>query len=256
MDLDTYFLYSSLSLFFLLLAFNLIRRSLRVRNNLPPSPPSLPIIGHLHLLKKPLHRNFQNLSAKYGPVMSLRLGSKLAVVISSSAAVEECFTKNDVVLANRPRLLIGKYIGYNYTTMIAAPYGDHWRNLRRIGAIEIFSLSRINEFADIRRDEVNRLVRKLSHNSIHQFSKVEIQTAMSELTFNISMRMAAGKRYYGEDVTNEEEARRFRELIKEIVAIGGVSNPGDFLPIMNWISNGFERKLIQLGRKWMRSCRG
>ncbi|CAK9320424.1 unnamed protein product [Citrullus colocynthis] len=249
MDLDSYFLYSSLSLFFLLLAFNLIRRSLRVRNNLPPSPPSLPIIGHLHLLKKPLHRNFQNLSAKYGPVMSLRLGSKLAVVISSSAAVEECFTKNDVVLANRPRLLIGKYIGYNYTTMIAAPYGDHWRNLRRIGAIEIFSLSRINEFADIRRDEVNRLVRKLSHNSIHQFSKVEIQTAMSELTFNISMRMAAGKRYYGEDVTNEEEARRFRELIKEIVAIAGVSNPGDFLPILNWISNGFERKLIQLGKK-------
>lgn len=181
--------------------------------------------------------------------MSLRLGSKLAVVLSSSAAVEECFTKNDVVLANRPRLLIGKYIGYNYTTMVAAPYGDHWRNLRRIGAIEIFSISRINKFTDIRRDEVMRIVRKLSHNSIHQFSKVEIQSAMSELTFNITMRMAAGKRYYGEDVTNEEEARRFRALIKEIVAVGGVSNPGDFLPVLNWMSKGIERKLIQLGKK-------
>ncbi|KAL0543104.1 hypothetical protein IC582_018191 [Cucumis melo] len=249
MDLDTYVLYSSLSLFFLLLAFKFISRSLRLRNNLPPSPPSFPVIGHLHLLKKPPHRTFLNLSAKYGPVMSLRLGSKLAVVLSSSAAVEECFTKNDVVLANRPRLLIGKYIGYNYTTMVAAPYGDHWRNLRRIGAIEIFSISRINKFTDIRRDEVMRIVRKLSHNSIHQFSKVEIQSAMSELTFNITMRMAAGKRYYGEDVTNEEEARRFRALIKEIVAVGGVSNPGDFLPVLNWMSKGIERKLIQLGKK-------
>lgn len=249
MDLDTYVLYSSLSLFFLLLAFKFISRSLRLRNNLPPSPPSFPVIGHLHLLKKPIHRTFSNLSAKYGPVMSLRLGSKLAVVLSSSAAVEDCFTKNDVVLANRPRLLVGKYIGYNYTTMIGAPYGDHWRNLRRIGAIEIFSISRINKFTDIRRDEVMRIVRKLSHNSIHQFSKVEIQSAMSELTFNITMRMAAGKRYYGEDVTNEEEARRFRELIKEIVAVGGVSNPGDFLPVLNWMSKGIERKLIQLGKK-------
>ncbi|XP_038876446.1 cytochrome P450 81E8-like, partial [Benincasa hispida] len=249
MDLDTSFLYSSLPLFFLLLTFILIRRSLQVRNNLPPSPPSLPIIGHLHLLKKPLHRSFQSLSAKYGPVMTLRLGSKLAVVISSSAVVEECFTKNDVVLANRPCFLIGKYIGYNYTTMIVAPYGDHWRNLHRIGAIEIFSSSRINKFVDIRKDEVKGLVRKLLHNSIDRFSKVEIQSAMSELTFNISMRMAAGKRYCGKDVTNEEEAKRFRELIKELVAIGGVSNPGDFLPILNWIPNGFERQLVQLGKK-------
>ncbi|XP_023543941.1 cytochrome P450 81E8-like [Cucurbita pepo subsp. pepo] len=248
MDLHT-FLYSFFSTLFLLFAFNLITRSLRLRKNLPPSPPSLPVIGHLHLLKKPLHRNFQNLSAKYGPVMSLRLGSNLAVVVSSSSAVEECFTKNDVVLANRPRLLIGKYLGYNYTTMIGASYGDHWRNLRRIGAIEIFSSSRINKFADIRRDEVKRLVRKLSRNSIHQYSKVEMQSALSEMTFNISMRMAAVKRYYGEDVTDKEEARRFRELIKEIVAAGGVSNPGDFFPILNWISKGFERKLIELGKK-------
>ncbi|KAG7034317.1 Cytochrome P450 81E8, partial [Cucurbita argyrosperma subsp. argyrosperma] len=248
MNLHT-FLYSFFSILFLLFAFNLITRSLRLRKNLPPSPPSLPVIGHLHLLKKPLHRNFQNLSAKYGPVMSLRLGSNLAVVVSSSSAVEECFTKNDVVLANRPRLLIGKYLGYNYTTMIGASYGDHWRNLRRIGAIEIFSSSRINKFADIRRDEVKRLVRKLSRNSIHQYSKVEMQSALSEMTFNISMRMAAGKRYYGEDVTDKEEARRFRELIKEIVAAGGVSNPGDFFPILNWISKGFERKLFELGKK-------
>ena len=96
---------------------------------------------------------------------------------------------------------------------------------------------------------MKRLVRKLSRNSIHQYSKVEMQSALSEMTFNISMRMAAGKRYYGEDVTDKEEARRFRELIKEIVAAGGVSNPGDFFPILNWISKGFERKLIELGKK-------
>ncbi|XP_038882511.1 cytochrome P450 81Q32-like [Benincasa hispida] len=237
-------LFLSLSLIFLLFAFNLRRR-----RNLPPSPPSLPIIGHLHYLKIPVHRTFQNLSAKYGPVISLWFGSRLVVVVSSLTVVEECFTKNDIVLANRPRLLVGKYIGYNHTTMVASPYGDHWRNLRRIGAIEIFSASRLNKFAGIRSDEVKRLLRKLSRNSMHGFSKVHMQSAISELTFNISMRMAAGKRYFGEEVTDEVEAKQFRELIKQVVALGGVSNPGDFIPMMNWIPNGFKRKVSRLAKR-------
>jgi isoflavone 2'-hydroxylase len=46
------------------------------------------------------------------------------------------------------------------------------------------------------------------------------------------MRMVAGKRYYGEDMKDEEEARNFRGLVKEIVALGGVSNPGEFVPVL------------------------
>ncbi|KAE8673164.1 hypothetical protein F3Y22_tig00111810pilonHSYRG00236 [Hibiscus syriacus] len=63
---------------------------------------------------------------------------------------EKCFTKNDVVLANRPKFIMGKYLGYNYTTLTSPSYGDHWRNLRRIGAIEIYSSSRLNAFAGVR----------------------------------------------------------------------------------------------------------
>ncbi|KAE8647507.1 hypothetical protein Csa_002795 [Cucumis sativus] len=238
-------LYLFLSLISLLFAFNLRTR----RTNLPPSPPSLPIIGHLHYLKIPHHQTLHKLSAQYGPVISLWLGSRLVVVVSSLPAVEECFTKNDIVLANRPRLLVGKHISYNYTTMVSSPYGDHWRNLRRIGAIEIFSASRLNKFAGSRKDEVERLLKKLSRNSMYGFSKVEMQSAISERTFNISMRMAAGKRYFGEEVRDVEEARQSRELIKQIVSMGGVSYPGDFIPMMNWIPNGFKRKVWRVAKR-------
>ena len=39
----------------------------------------------------------------------------------------------------------------------------------------------------------------------------------SQLNYDI-MRMVAGKRYYGygEDVNNEEEARQFREIMREV----------------------------------------
>jgi len=52
-------------------------------SNLPPSPFALPIVGHLHLLKQPIQRTLHSLSEKHGPIFSLKLGSRLAVVISS-----------------------------------------------------------------------------------------------------------------------------------------------------------------------------
>jgi isoflavone 2'-hydroxylase len=83
--------------------------------NLPPGPTSLPIIGNLHHLKRPLHRTYKGLTEKYGDVISLWFGSRLVVIVSSLSEFQQCFTKNDVVLANRPKFLSGKYIFYNYT---------------------------------------------------------------------------------------------------------------------------------------------
>ncbi|KAJ7944479.1 Cytochrome P450 family protein [Quillaja saponaria] len=248
MEESAFVYYSALSLIFLLLTFLFFYTRPKNYKNLPPSPPSLPIIGNLHHLKKPVHRTLHTLSLKYGPVFSLRFGSRLVVVVSSSSAVEECFTKNDIVLANRPYLLIGKYIGYNHTVLTQAPYGDHWRNLRRIATVEILSTHRLNSFIGIRRDETKRLLESLYTDK--GFAKVELRSKFSSLTFNIIMRMVAGKRYYGDDgdVADMEEAKRFKKIIRELVGLGGANNPADFLPLLRWIDfNGFQKKLKSLG---------
>ncbi|XP_050245087.1 (+)-piperitol/(+)-sesamin synthase CYP81Q2-like [Quercus robur] len=58
------------------------------------------------------------------------------------------------------------------------------------------------------------------------------------------MRMVAGKRYYGEDVKDVEEAREFRELVSEIIKMFGASNPGEFVAVLRWIDyGGLEKKL-------------
>ncbi|EOX91577.1 Cytochrome P450, family 81, subfamily D, polypeptide 8 [Theobroma cacao] len=242
---ETTMIYSSLSLVLIFLAFRFLFQSKTRHKNLPPSPPSLPIIGHLHLLKPPIHRAFLKLSHKLGPVFSLQLGSRLAVVVSSPSAVEECFTRNDIVLANRPNLLVSKYLGYNHTTVISAPYGDHWRNLRRISTIEIFSSNRLKMFHGVRKDEVKRLLLKLSRNSHEAFAKVELKSMFADLTFNNLMRMIAGKRYYSEDVTDDSEAKDFRDLVAEVLENGGAGNPGNYLPILKWVGN-YEKKLMRL----------
>ncbi|KAK7263206.1 hypothetical protein RJT34_30793 [Clitoria ternatea] len=205
--------------------------------NLPPGPPSLPIIGNLHQLNHPLHRTLLRLSQKHGQIFSLWFGSRLVTVVSSLSVVRECFTQNDIVFANRPPLLAGKHIGYNYTTVTAAPYGDHWRNLHRIISLEVLSTHRLNSFLGVRRDEIMKLVQKLARLSTNnEFAHVELKSMFSEMTFNTMMRMISGKRYYGEDcdVTDVEEARQFRELMKELVTFVGSSNPAEFVSVLRW----------------------
>ncbi|KAI4313388.1 hypothetical protein L6164_026375 [Bauhinia variegata] len=230
----------------LLLILKHIVQTRRFRNR-PPGPLSLPIIGNLHQLKPPLHRAFHRFSKNYGQIFSLWFGSRFVVVVSSPSAVQQCFTKNDVLLANRPPFLTGKYIGYNYTTLTTSPYGDHWRNLRRLATLEVFSTHRLNSFLGIRRDEIRILMKKLAQDSCIEFAKVELKSKFSEMTFNTIMRMVSGKRYYGDDcdVSDVEEAKEFREIINEVVRIGGANNPADFWPMLGWFDFGDMEKKLQ-----------
>ncbi|KAM0066609.1 putative isoflavone 2'-hydroxylase [Helianthus debilis subsp. tardiflorus] len=236
------YLYISL---LLLLASYLFRRK---SANLPPTVfPVLPIIGHLYLLKPPLHRTLAKISAKYGPVLHLQLGFRRVLLVSSPSATEECFTKNDIIFANRPHMLFGKIIGINYTTLIWSSYGENWRNLRRIASLEILSTRRLNEFHDIRVDECRLMIRKLMSDS----NPVNMKTVFYELTLNVMMRMISGKRYFGGDIAaTEEEGARFREIMDETVLLASAANIADYLPILSWLGGkGLERKLVALQEK-------
>lgn len=169
----------SLLFFIFLFTCKLIFRTRRKFRNLPPGPPSLPIIGNLHLLQPPLHLTFQRISQKYGNIFSLRFGSRLVIVSSSQSAFQECFTKNDVVLANRPYNIAGKYIFYNCTTIGSCSYGDQWINLRRISTQDLLSIQQVHSFSGIRRDETNRVIHQLVKEcSCLKFEQVELSSML------------------------------------------------------------------------------
>ncbi|OVA01008.1 hypothetical protein BVC80_8693g19 [Macleaya cordata] len=69
-----YFFLISLPLF-VLSSLLLITRKKKM--NLPPSPLALPIIGHLHLIKKPLYQTLSTISNRYGSILFLQFGSSL-----------------------------------------------------------------------------------------------------------------------------------------------------------------------------------
>ncbi|PWA64463.1 cytochrome P450 [Artemisia annua] len=188
----------------------------RKYSNLPPTIfPTIPIIGHLYLMKRPVYRTFAKISAKHGPILLLRFGFRRVLLVSSPSISEECFTKNDIIFAARPRLIAAKILAVNYTNVAASSYGDHWRNLRKISASNFFSTQRLNELQDERSEEGRFLVRKLISECS---SPVNLKSVFNEFTLNLMMRLIVGKR--------------------------------DHLPFLKWFGvNGLENKLIALQKK-------
>ncbi|XP_078163874.1 (+)-piperitol/(+)-sesamin synthase CYP81Q2-like [Carex rostrata] len=225
------------------------------KRKLPPSPPALPFIGHLYLFKKPLHHALARISQKYGPITFLRFGPRPVLVISSRLLAEECFTTHDLALANRPQLPSAKRINENVGIIGigAANYGPFWRSVRKIAAVELLSAQRLHASSDVRAREVQDMARRLfkswktccmgSNGSDCPVKKLELKTSLFELSLNVLMITIAGKRFYGDNIEDLEETKRFREAVEEHFALSGASNIEDFVPVLRFLDlNGVMKK--------------
>lgn len=85
----------------------------------PTGPPSLPLIGHLHLLVGALpFRSFDTLAKTYGGIMHLNLGQVPIIVISSPEMAKEALKTHDPVFAAWPETLAVKIVWYDYKSII------------------------------------------------------------------------------------------------------------------------------------------
>lgn len=125
---------------------------------LPPGPSSWPIIGNLHLLGELPHRALKDLADKYGPIMFLRLSPVPAVVVSSPEMAKHFLKTHDLVFASRPATAAGKYLVYNFKNVALAPYGDYWRQMRKICVLELLTSRRIESFQSVREEEVSAMI--------------------------------------------------------------------------------------------------
>ncbi|VVB13967.1 unnamed protein product [Arabis nemorensis] len=207
---------------------------------LPPSPRSLPIIGHLHLIKKnPLPQALHLLSSNYGPVLFLKFGFRSVLTLSSPDSIEECFTNHDQTLANRPRTITSDHFSYGYKNFGFAPYGDLWRTLRRLSTLEVFSSSSLQKNAFIRNEEVSNLCSILYRLSP---DKVDLKYRFTLLTVHVMLRLVSGNR--GNDPESE---KRFLDDFKSRFFSSMSMSVCDYFPVLRWIGyKGIEKRVIEM----------
>ncbi|CAA7038110.1 unnamed protein product [Microthlaspi erraticum] len=163
--------------------------------DLPPSPPSLPIIGHLHYLllsflhhKSFLHyKSFHTLSSKYGPLLHLQFFFFPAILVSSAPVAYQIFMTHDVNISSRN--LFSDASGF-----FTAPYGEHFKFMKKLIVTNMFGPQALEHSRSIRADELERSYMNLV-NKAKKKESVDIKKEAMELIGNIICRMSFGRRF-------------------------------------------------------------
>ncbi|XP_077222091.1 desmethyl-deoxy-podophyllotoxin synthase-like [Tasmannia lanceolata] len=220
-----------LLLTFLLFMFMLmkVRKRFKTKNpipKLPPGPSKLPIIGSMHhLLGSQPHHALRDLAKKHGPLMHLKLGQVSTIVISSPEVAREIMKTHDLKFSSRPELFLPDIVLYNRKDLVFAPYGDYWRQLRKICILELLSPNRVKSFYQVREEEVSNLVQSIS--SVNG-STVNLTKMLISLTNNITSRAAFGNK------CGDQE--RFITAVKAALEYAGGLNVTDFFPSLKFVS--------------------
>jgi alpha-guaiene 2-oxidase len=127
--------------------------------------------------------------------MFLQLGEIPTVVVSSKEAATEIFKTHDVIFCARPAFSTVKILFYDAKDMAFTPYGELWRELRKICALELLGPKQVRSFRSIREEEVRNLIQWISSSSISSSGIVNLSEGLLVLTNNILLRAIMGSKF-------------------------------------------------------------
>ncbi|XP_072125176.1 cytochrome P450 2K4-like [Mobula birostris] len=174
--------------------------------NFPGGPTPLPIIGNLHLLdlKKP-HQSLMELSEKYGPIFSIKLGTMRAVVLTGYETVKDALINHPDEFGGRPHIPILDDLTHGYGILFAN--GESWKQMRR------FTMSTLRDFGMGKKtvedkiiEEAQFLIKLLESCKGQEFNPtIQLNAAVA----NIICSIVFGNRF-------EYDDERFITLVKRV----------------------------------------
>ncbi|MBA0767724.1 hypothetical protein Gotri_016583 [Gossypium trilobum] len=203
----TDFLLLIISTLLLVLLVKSLRNS-KSKGKYPPSPPALPIIGHIHLLKSGLPTSFATLARKYGPLMQIRLGAAKFVVVSDAKSAQEILRTFDTDFASKFQPGPTNYHIYEDSSFVNAPYGAYWRFMKKLFMTKLLTGSQLQRFTNIGEQETIKLIKSLLNRS-KAGEPCDLTAELTEVTHSTIYKMAMGRRYSN----NPSQAAEIRKII-------------------------------------------
>ncbi|KAL0926603.1 hypothetical protein M5K25_002842 [Dendrobium thyrsiflorum] len=175
-------------------------------------------------------------------LMAFSVGLTRFIVSSQPETAKEILSSS--AFADRPikesayELLFHRAMGF-------APFGEYWRNLRRISSTYLFSPKRVSSFekqrSEIGEGMVCEIKRMMERNGV-----VEVKRMLHFGSLNNVMLSVFGKKYdFG-----KAEGLELESLVKEGYELLGVFNWGDHFPLLGWLDlQGVRRRCRALAAR-------
>ncbi|XP_020148443.1 cytochrome P450 71A1 [Aegilops tauschii subsp. strangulata] len=215
---------------------------------LPPSPPSRPLLGHLHLLGRHPHRSLRELHARYGTdggLLLLQLGRRRTLVVSTAAAAAGLYKNHDLAFASRVPSAPADKLTYGSTNVSFAPYGDAWRRSKKMAVVHLLSPRRADSFAPVRAAEAAALVAGVRR-AAEAGEIVELRELLSAYSNAVVTRATTG--------AAGATAEKLKKLLGNSAAIMSGLQADDVLPdaaakVVRW-ATGLEKRLDAELEQW------
>ncbi|KAJ7443872.1 cytochrome P450 [Mycena latifolia] len=222
-----------------LIAALLLRRVGSRERGLPPGPPTLPIIGNLHILPTKFpHYKFTEWARKYGGLYSLKVGPGTAIVLTDIAVVKELMDRRSGTTASRPPFYVAELVtgGLHFAF---SPYNEIWKTLRQT-AQAVLTPQASNRHRPIQQAEATQLLHDILE------SPESFYTHIQRYTCSVILSVIYGKRaprYETPEATELFNALREWSVLLEF----GGTPPVDLIPILKLVPERWA--------KWKQDCR-
>ncbi|KAH6822320.1 hypothetical protein C2S53_011681 [Perilla frutescens var. hirtella] len=226
-------------------------------SNVIPGPKKFPLIGNLHLLmgKSLPHHVFRELAVKHGGLMRLQLGQVPFLIVSSVEVAKQVYRTHDITFSNRFPTLVASMLSYNYKDVAVAPYGEHWRQVRKVCTLELLSARRVKSFRPIREEENLNFAKSIAA-AAATGSPVNLSEKLRVNFFDIITRSSVGDK--------SEEKEKFTQAMDETLKLSSGLSSVDlfpslrFLPVITgikfklkrifWLTDGILQRIIDRHR--------
>ncbi|CAM0908025.1 unnamed protein product [Alopecurus aequalis] len=192
-----------------------------------PSPQGrLPVIGHLHLVGSLPHVSLRNLAAQHGRdgLMLLRLGAVPTLVVSSPAAAQAVLRTHDHVFASRAHSPVTDILFYGSTDVAFCPYGDHWRQVKKIATTHLLTNRKVRSYRHARQHEVKLVMDKI-RDAVG--AAVDLSDLLNAFTNDIVCHAVCGNSF-----RKQGHNKLFRDLVEANSSLIGGFNIEDYFPAL------------------------
>ncbi|XP_058737232.1 cytochrome P450 76T24-like [Vicia villosa] len=196
---------------------------------LPPGPHPLPIIGNILELGKNPHKSLTKLSKIYGPIMTLKLGTRTTIVISSPQVAKQVLQENSQVFSSRSIPHAGYALDHDKFSLAWLPALDLWKKLRKICATKVFSTKMLDSTKFLRQQKLQELL-----NYVNEKSKKGEAFDIGEAVFTTVLNSISNT-LFSIDLAHSidgQESQEFKKIIWGIMEEAGKPNVSDLFPIL------------------------
>ncbi|KAJ6579520.1 cytochrome P450 [Mycena vulgaris] len=196
------------------------------RDSLPPGPRRWPLIGSaLSVPRTYPWVTFGQWAKTHGSIVYVDVVGQPMVILNSAKVARDLLDQRSAIYSDRPTLVMANLSGYG-ESFVLQPYGENWRQQRKIVAQE-FSQLAITRYHTLQETEARKLVRSAldDPSTLHRQIKLRMGT--------IIIRVA-----YGHYITGEEDPF----LTSPLTAMDNFSKstaPGawavDFVPLLRYL---------------------